>query len=93
MYGTLAAAPEEEQVQTKLTVRLERRWVEAAKGYASRHGTTLSRLIEAYLRHLPEIEAAERNDDTPILRRLRGVLPPDASVEQHREHLVEKYLG
>lgn len=80
-------------MQTKLTVRVDRRWVEAAKGYASRHGTTLSRLIEVYLRQLPEIEAREVPDDTPILRRLRGVLPPNASIESYHDHLAEKYLG
>ncbi len=68
--------------KVKLTIRVDRRWVEAAKAYARQHDTSLSRLISGYLREL----ATERpgSEDPPILRRLTGILPADVSVDKHR---------
>jgi hypothetical protein len=73
----------------KLTVRVDRRWIEPAKEYARDHNTSLSTLISEYLRRLTR----ERQDfeDAPILQRLAGILPSDVSMDEHREHLEEKY--
>jgi hypothetical protein len=43
---------EGEMTQSKLTVRVDQRWIEPAKAYATRHRTSLSRLISEYLRSL-----------------------------------------
>jgi hypothetical protein len=77
--------------QTKLTVRVDRRWIEPAKEYASRRKTSLSRLISEYLRSLatPETSMA----DAPVLERLTGILPPDVDIEAYHHHLEEKHLG
>jgi len=66
-------------MQTRLTVRVDRLWIEPAKRYAEKHGTTLSKLISEYLRLLsrPELSTPE----TPILhlllqeRRLLATIP------------------
>jgi len=76
-------------MQTKLTVRVEKRWIEAAKRYAGIHGTTLSRLISEFFQTL---EARDLTlAATPVLRRLAGILPAEVSVGEHRRHQVEKY--
>ena len=78
-------------MQTKLTVRVEQRWLEAAKNYAASHGTTLSKLISDYLEALSGADSHQ--EQPPILRRLSGILPADVRVEEHRQHLAEKHGG
>lgn len=74
--------------QTKLTVRVPRDLLENVKRYAAQNNTTLTDLIEAYLRRIP---AQESLDDAPIVRRLSGILPGSVSVQDYHEHLEEKY--
>jgi len=74
--------------QTKLTVRVPRDLLENVKRYAAENNTTITDLIEAYLRRIP---APEPLDDAPIVRRLSGILPENVSIQAYREHLEEKY--
>lgn len=76
-------------MQTKLTVRVEQRWLESAKGYAARHGTTLTKLISDYLEALSGADNLQ--SDAPILRRLSGILPAEVSMDEHRRYLADKY--
>lgn len=73
---------------TKLTVRVPRDLLDNVKRYAHKNNTTLTALIEAYLRRIP---AQEPFEDAPIVRRLSGTLSPDVTVQDHKDHLVEKY--
>ena len=73
---------------TKLTVRVSRELLENVKRYAQKNNTTLTALIEAYLRRIP---AQEPLEDAPIVRQLSGILSQDISVQDHKNHLVEKY--
>jgi hypothetical protein len=83
MYGRRSAMEE-----TKLTVRVPRDLLENVKRYAAENNTTLTDLIEAYLRRIPSQESL---DDAPIVRHLSGILPENISVKHYREHLEEKY--
>ncbi|MBN1306189.1 MAG: hypothetical protein JXA13_17265 [Anaerolineales bacterium] len=74
--------------QTKLTVRVPRDLLENVKRFAAQNNTTLTDLIEAYLRRIPPQAPL---DDAPIVRRLSGILPKNITVEDYREHLEEKY--
>jgi hypothetical protein len=76
--------------KVKLTVRVDARWLEAAKAYAKRNRTSLSRLISEYLRRLT---AEEDFTDAPILIRLSGILPASTSLDEHGDHLDTKYGG
>lgn len=76
--------------ETKLTVRVPRGLLEGAKRYAAQHDTTVTRLILAYLQRL-ESEAEGPLCDAPIVRRLSGILPSEASVNDYRDHLEQKY--
>lgn len=73
----------------KLTVRVDRRWIEPAKEYARDHNTSLSTLISEYLRRLTR--ERQEFEEAPVLQRLAGILPADVSIDEHREHLEEKY--
>lgn len=73
---------------TKLTVRVSRQLLENAKNYAAKNQTTLTDLIDAYLRHIPTQHTLE---NAPIVRRLSGVLPSEITVQDYKNHLEEKY--
>ena len=74
--------------QTKLTVRVPRDLLENIKRYAAQNNTTLTNLIEAYLRHIP---AQEPLDNAPIVRRLSGTLSQVVSIQDYKKHQEEKY--
>lgn len=73
---------------TKLTVRVPKDLLENVKRYAKQNDTTLTALIEAYLRHIP---AQEPFEDAPIVRRLSGTLSQDVTIQDYKDHLAEKY--
>jgi hypothetical protein len=83
MYGRRTTMQE-----TKLTVRVPRHLLENIKRYAAQNNTTLTALIEAYLRHIP---AQEMLSDAPIVRRLSGTLSQDVTVQDYKQHLEDKY--
>jgi hypothetical protein len=83
MYGRRA-----DMQQTKLTVRVPRDLLENLKRYAAQNNTTITDLIEAYLRHLP---ARQSLKDAPIVRRMTGTLSPGVTIQDYRQHLEEKY--
>jgi hypothetical protein len=72
-----------------LTLWIEVELVDAAKNYAAIHHTTVSRLVDAYLRKLTQADA--KAADTPILHRLTGILPSDVSVEGYHTYRLDKY--
>jgi hypothetical protein len=77
--------------RTKMTVRVPRDLLEGAKRYASEHDTTLTRLVSEFLRQL-SIQG-DFLADAPVVRRLSGTLAPEASIEDYRKYLEEKYGG
>ena len=77
--------------RTKMTVRVPRDLLEGAKRYASEHDTTLTRLVSEFLRQLSLQE--DSLADAPVVRRLSGILPSDASIEDYGKYLEEKYGG
>jgi hypothetical protein len=83
MYGKGVAMQE-----TKLTVRVPRELLENVKRYAAQNNTTLTSLIEAYLRRIPAQQPLEA---APIVRRLSGTLSPDLTPRDYKKHLEEKY--
>ena len=74
--------------QTKLTVRVPRDLLENIKRYAAQNNTTLTSLIETFLRRIPTQPSLE---DAPIVRRLTGSLSSDVTIQDYRKHLEEKY--
>jgi hypothetical protein len=74
--------------ETKLTVRVPRDLLENVKRFAFLHNTTLTDLIEAYLRQIPDQSSL---NDAPIVRRLSGILPAELSPLDYKKHLDEKY--
>lgn len=73
---------------TKLTVRVPRELLKNIKHYAAQNNTTLTNLIQAYLRRIP---AQTTLENAPIVRRLSGMLSPDILLQDYKDHLEEKY--
>lgn len=73
---------------SKLTLSVDEKVVKRAKLFAEKRGTSVSRLVEQYLDLLARPPKTE--DDTPVLRQLRGILKK-GDREDYRRHLVEKY--
>lgn len=61
-----------------------------AERYSERHGTSVSKLVDDFLAHLPEGENAER-PLSPTVERLLGVAEGGIDREDYREYLLEKY--
>ena len=74
--------------ETKLTVRVPRELLENVKRYAAENNTTLTDLIEAFLRRIP---AGQSMENAPIVRRLSGSLAPDVTIQDYKKHLEDKY--
>lgn len=74
--------------QTKLTVRVPKYLLENIKDYAAKRNTTLTDLIEAYLKSIPD-QSSEKIG--PLTSRLIGILPAEAYIAEYRKHLEEKY--
>ncbi len=70
----------------KLTLSVDETVVERAKRSSRRNQTTVSRLVTDFLASL-EREAGS----TPVVRRLRGVLPSIVSPDEYRAHLETKH--
>jgi len=72
----------------KLTIRLPREHLDAAKEYARQHGVTLTEVIDRYLRSLQGASAEPSREVAEIT----GLIPTniDAAAE-YRDHLVAKH--
>ncbi|MCX6054188.1 MAG: DUF6364 family protein [Chloroflexi bacterium] len=75
-------------IKTKLTVRVDQDLLEKLKKYATKNNTTLTDLIDSYLRNIP---AQERYNYSPIVKRLSGILSSEITVQDYKKHLEEKY--
>lgn len=71
----------------KLTLSVDEDVIRKAKRYSRRNDTSISRLVTEFLSLLSDEEGFE----SPVVSRLRGVLASEVSVDEYRDHLVEKH--
>ena len=76
----------------KLTLNIDDKVVARSKRYAKLSGVSVSKLVEDYLEVLSRAKPRMHNEDTPVLKALRGVLR-GAKVEDYHRYIEEKYLG
>lgn len=78
-------------MQTKLTLRMEERVIEAAKQFAQGQGKSLSRIVTDYFKSLSR-QQLEEEELGPMTRSLLGVLEGSGLDEQdYKNYLEEKY--
>ncbi len=79
-------------MDTKLTLKMDKRLIERAKKYAKRHNTSLSRLVENFL-----LAITKENDKEisvlPEVKKLTGVirLVDDDYKKDYARYLTKKY--
>ncbi len=72
----------------KLTLSVDAQVIERARRYSREHNTSISQLVTTYLRQL---DAPSDRESSPLVRRLRGFLPSDVSLEDYRQHLEKRH--
>lgn len=80
-------------MDTKLTLKLDSKTIALAKSYAKETNTSLSKLIESYLKALTASEKGKRKVH-PIVESLTGVITLDDKKDYRKaytKHLIEKY--
>ncbi len=81
-------------MNTKLTLKLDKSAIERAKLYAKSRHTSLSALVENYFKSLAEEKQPTEMELSPIVQELSGIieLPKDFDLkEDYTEYLIEKY--
>ncbi len=82
-------------MNTKLTLKLNRRAIERAKRYASKNKKSLSVIVENYFNIITEKENMEVIEVSPNILELSGIikLPEDMDIKDiYGKHLEKKYL-
>lgn len=75
----------------KFTTRVDGEALAAAKTYAARHGTSVSRLVDEFFKSLKL--KSRKETATPVLDELAGSLSQEATTERYVDYLEEKYLN
>jgi hypothetical protein len=81
-------------METKLTLRLDKKVIERAKDYAQNHKISLSKMVESYLDSLTTKKNSNDIEITPLVESLSGVvkLPVDYDYKkEYADYLTEKY--
>lgn len=81
-------------MNTKLTLKLNKRAIERAKRYAKKHKQSLSVMVENYFNVISEKENGNGIDISPNVLELSGIikLPKDVDIkEMYGKHIEEKY--
>jgi hypothetical protein len=77
----------------KLTLSVDGKVVDVAKKYAALQGTSVSRLVQEYLRLISRVSPSQEGTIPPILTRWRGALKGSrVDVGDYRRYLERKYL-
>ncbi len=84
-------------METKLTLRMDEKIIEAAKTYAQKQGVSLSKLVADYLQMISTKRAsASTFEPTPILAEITGILSKSSDKKnlrnEYHKYLEEKYL-
>ena len=74
-----------------LNLYLDEASIARGERYSERHRTSVSKLVDAFLSHLPEEAEAAKTPLPPTLKRLVGVARGPVDGEDYREYLREKY--
>lgn len=76
----------------KLTLSVDGKVVDVAKKYAALRGTSVSRLVQEYLRLISRVSPSQEGTIPPILARWRGALKGSrVDVGDYRRYLERKY--
>lgn len=79
-------------MNTKLTLRLDKDLINAAKSYGKAHGKSVSQLVADYFTALKQ--PMPERPLSPLVARLKGIAKgAEFEKDDYREYLAKKYLG
>ena len=79
-------------MDTKLTLKLDKKIIERAKLYASDKNVSLSKLIENMLFRITDSKSY-KSEITPLVESLSGILPEmEFDKKDYTDYLDKKYL-
>lgn len=81
-------------MNTKLTLKLNRRTIENAKRYAKKTNQSLSSLVEQYFNLISEKENSPDIEISPNIKELSGIIKLNESFnlkDDYRKYITEKY--
>lgn len=81
-------------MDTKLTLKLNQSVIEKAKIYAKTKKTSVSKLIENYLHSITENSSDNKQDITPVVKSLSGIITLPKNYDSKKEYadfLAKKY--
>lgn len=81
-------------MDTKLTLSMDKKIIEEAKKYARKRNTSLSNLIENYLISVTNKSTQTGEEVTPLVRSLSGVLKLSGRIDhkkKYSDYLASKY--
>ena len=81
-------------MNTKLTLKLNKRSIERAKRYAKRNKQSLSGIVENYFEIISDKELENEIEISPNVLELSGIIKLSEDIdikELYGEHLVEKF--
>jgi ribosomal protein S17E len=81
-------------MDTKLTLKLNQSVIEKAKFYAKARKTSVSKLIENYLQNITENSSNNKQDITPLVKSLSGIIKLPKNYDSKKEYadfLTKKY--
>lgn len=86
---------ERREMNTKLTLTIEKEVIERAKAFAKSQNRSLSEMVENYLNFITRPERKENDRKVSIARNLRGSFKDNLSQDYKKElqdELAKKYL-
>lgn len=84
-------------MDTKLTLKLNKRTIDRAKRYAKKHNTSISKMLERYLDNITQEEVDDIGSDieiSPLVKSMTGVITVPDNINYkdiYHQHLDEKY--
>jgi hypothetical protein len=81
-------------MDNKLTLKLDQQVIMKAKTYAQKRNTSLSKLIEGYLKKLTNETPKHEEEITPLVKSLSGIIgnvKTDKMKVEYQKHLIKKY--
>ena len=75
----------------RITLLLDRKAIERGLRYSQLHGSDISEVVSELLTRLPIEGDQPKEELTPTVRRLFGIIHARVSPQDYRDHLAEKH--
>jgi hypothetical protein len=81
-------------MDVKLTIKLDKDIIEKTKRQAKKNNQSLSNLVENYFRKIISSSDNLSDEETPIVKDLKGIIKLDKDFDFHKEYadyLIKKF--